>query len=321
MALDYWSLTPNEYYEQEQQQLQSLMQTGHYGPYEKYYRHKNGNLIPLRLNGVLVKDLDEHDYIWSIIEDISTTKQIEDTLRQAKVAADSANRAKSEFVATVSHELRTPLTSIQGAIELILGGATGDLPEPSNKLLTIASNNCKRLVRMVNEMLNLEKLESGSLVFDMKPVDIVPLITQAIESNQAYAEKFAITLAAFNEHAETLVLADSDQLIQVLTNLLSNAIKFSHPGDRVEVALSTTEQRLRVSVTDYGIGIQDSFKDRIFEKFTQEDASNTRQKGGSGLGLSICKAIIEKMNGSIDYVSEPGKKTTFFFELPLHYLK
>jgi PAS domain S-box-containing protein len=317
-TLDYWALTPKEYEVQEQHQLQMLLETGHYGPYEKEYRRKNGSLIPLRLNGMIVKKPYHSAFIWSIVEDISQSKAVEDTLRQAKLAADSANLAKSEFVSTVSHELRTPLTSIQGAIELVLGGATGELPEQPLKLLTIASNNCKRLVRLINDILDLEKLESGKITLDLKPIDIVPLVQQTIESNQAYAKKFDIRIVLTCDLTELFVLADEDSFIQALTNLLANAIKFSHRNSEVDVAITTTGQNLLLSVTDYGIGINDAFKTRLFEKFTQEDASNSRQKGGTGLGLSITKAMLEQMGGTIGYDSELGKKTRFFFELPLY---
>ncbi len=227
-------------------------------------------------------------------------------------------RMKNEFVSTVSHELRTPLTSIQGALGLILGGAAGDLPEKSIKLLTIANNNCKRLVRLINDILDIEKFEYGKMAFDIKPIEIVPLVRHCIEINQAYANEFGVTFVVTHEQARAVVLLDSDRFTQVLTNLLSNAAKFSHRGGQVEVATSIIGQRLRLSVTDYGAGIKEEFRDRIFKKFTQEDSANTRQKGGSGLGLSISKAIIEKLGGIIDYESEPGKKTTFFIELPLY---
>jgi PAS domain S-box-containing protein len=227
-------------------------------------------------------------------------------------------RMKDEFISTVSHELRTPLTSIQGALGLILGGAAGDLPEKSIKLLTIANNNCKRLVRLINDILDLEKFESGKMAFDIKPIEIMPLVAHCIELNQAYADEFGVTFVVTYEQAGAVVLADSDRFTQVLTNLLSNAAKFSHRGGQVDVATSIIKQRLRLSVTDYGTGIKEEFRDQIFKKFTQEDSTNTRQKGGTGLGLSISKAIIEKLGGIIDYESEPDKKTTFFIELPLY---
>lgn len=266
-------------------------------------RRKEGSVFPMEL-AVSEMSIDGRRKFTGLVRDISERKAME--------------RMKNEFISTVSHELRTPLTSIQGALGLILGGATGELPEKSLKLLTIASNNCKRLVRLINDILDLEKIESGKMIFDSKAIEIMPLVQHAIDSNQAYADEFGVTFAVTHEHPGAVVLADNDRLTQVLTNLLSNAAKFSHRGGRVDVAVSSTEQRLRVSVTDYGAGIQEAFRSRIFKKFTQEDGTNTRQKGGTGLGLSISKAIIEQLGGVINYESEPGKQTTFFFELPLY---
>lgn len=263
---------------------------------------KDGFPFPLELT-FSEMSVDGSRMFTCLVRDISERKAME--------------RMKSEFISTVSHELRTPLTSIQGALGLILGGAVGDLPEKSIKLLTIANNNCKRLVRLINDILDLEKFESGKMAFDIKPIEIMPLVAHCIEINQAYADGFGVTFAVTHEQAMAVVLVDSDRFTQVLTNLLSNAAKFSHRGGRVDVATSIIGQRLRLSVTDYGTGIKEEFRDRIFKKFTQEDSTNTRQKGGSGLGLSISKAIIEKLGGIIDYESEPDKKTTFFIELPL----
>ena len=314
--LDYWKLTPREYYDQEQKQLKNLNEIGRYGPYEKEYRRKDGSLIPVRLNGVLVRDMENKTYIWSIIEDISVSKEIEVNLRRAKDAADEGNRVKSEFVAMASHELRTPLTVIQGSLNLLLGGVTGEFPEAATKLLQIANNNCKRLVRLVSDMLDLEKLESGKRELDIKSIDIIPLIEHVIESNRIIAEQANITFVFNHEQSQLIALIDDDAFIQALTNLIGNAIKFSFPGGKIEIDARTDGRKQKISVTDYGIGIQDSFRDRVFEKFSQENSSNARQKGGTGLGLSITKMLIEAMGGTISYESEPGKKTVFFFELP-----
>ena len=267
-------------------------------------RRKDGSVFPMEL-AMSEMSIDGKPMFTGLVRNISERKAME--------------QMKNEFISTVSHELRTPLTSIQGSLGLVLGGATGELPEKSIKLLTIASNNCKRLVRLINDILDLEKFESGKMAFDIKPLEIMPLVTHAIESNQAYADEFGVTFVITHEQPGAIVLADHDRLTQVLTNLLSNAAKFSHRGGQVEVAISNSEKRLRLSVTDYGTGIKEEFRGRIFKKFTQEDATNTRQKGGTGLGLSISKAIIEKMDGVIDFESEPDKKTTFFFELPLYH--
>ncbi|MCK9394408.1 MAG: PAS domain S-box protein [Methylobacter sp.] len=299
-------LMPEPYHREHDDYLRRYMATGESKIIgivrETVGKRKDGSVFPMEL-AVSEMLIDGRRMFTGLARDISERKAME--------------RLKNEFISTVSHELRTPLTSIQGALGLILGGATGDLPEKSIKLLSIANNNCKRLVRLINDILDLEKFESGKMAFDIKPIEIMPLVEHCIEINQAYADEFAVTFAVTHEQAGAVILADSDRLTQVLTNLLSNAAKFSHRGGRVDVATSITKQRLRLSVTDYGIGIKEEFRDRIFKKFTQEDSTNTRQKGGTGLGLSISKAIIERLDGIIDYESEPDKKTTFFIELPL----
>jgi len=225
---------------------------------------------------------------------------------------------KNEFISTVSHELRTPLTSIQGALELMLSGAMGKVPDTCTPLLKIASNNSARLVRLINDILDVEKIESGKMELKLKAIDINQLVEESILANQAYGDehgvKFNITKRALPCH----VLADSDRLIQVMTNLLSNAAKFSHLNSTVDVDVQIIQDLVQVSVIDYGAGIPDEFKDRIFNKFSQADSSSTKQQGGTGLGLSICKAIIEKLDGRIDYESEADKKTRFYFELPIH---
>ncbi|PPK72577.1 PAS domain S-box-containing protein [Methylobacter tundripaludum] len=299
-------LMPEPYHSEHDDYLRHYMATGESKIIgivrEIVGKRKDGSVFPMEL-AVSEMLIDGRRMFTGLARDISERKAME--------------QLKNEFISTVSHELRTPLTSIQGALGLILGGATGDLPEKSIKLLSIANNNCKRLVRLINDILDLEKFESGKMTFDIKPIEIMPLVEHCIEINQAYADEFGVTFAVTHEQAGAVVLADSDRLTQVLTNLLSNAAKFSHRGGRVDVATSITNQRLRLSVTDYGTGIKEEFRDRIFKQFTQEDSTNTRQKGGTGLGLSISKAIIERLGGIIDYESEPNKKTTFFIELPL----
>ena len=258
----------------------------------------------LKAAALVVKDeAGKPERMIGINSDITEQKQIE--------------RMKNEFISTVSHELRTPLTSIQGALGLILGGATGELPEQSKKLLEIANNNSSRLIRLINDILDIEKIEAGKIVFNLKPVEVMPLVQQTIDSNQAYASNLGVDMVLTEQAPDTCVLADQDRLIQVLTNLLSNAAKFSFKDQPVEIAVRQTEQTVRFSVTNTGLGISEAFKKSIFGKFSQADASNTRQKGGTGLGLHICKVIVEKLGGQIGFESEINKKTCFFFDLPI----
>jgi signal transduction histidine kinase len=223
---------------------------------------------------------------------------------------------KSEFISTVSHELRTPLTSIHGALDLLAAGVAGELQPDVRTLLDIANEDCNRLVRLVNDILDAEKIASGNMRFDMAVQPLRPLLDQAIAATQAYAAQYGVSFA-LEADAGCRVRADADRIIQVMINLLSNAAKYSHFGTIVRVRLTETEGGVRVSVIDRGEGIPDEFHDRIFQRFAQADGSDSRKKSGTGLGLSICKAIIEKHRGHISFRSTPGVGSEFYFELPV----
>src|ERR1700733_7587804 len=228
-------------------------------------------------------------------------------------------RLKDEFVSTVSHELRTPLTSITGSLGLLMGNAAGILPAPATRLLEIAHNNSQRLVRLVNDILDIEKLESGHAVFDFKRVEVRSLIEQTVESIRGYAEGHSVKVRIEAAAAVDDIRADADRLAQVVTNLLSNAIKFSPPDGEVVVVVDKEPEIdvVRIMVRDHGPGISVDFKSRIFERFAQADATNARRKGGTGLGLSIAKQIIDRLGGDIGFADTPGGGTIFYVELPI----
>lgn len=240
-------------------------------------------------------------------------------------------RMKSEFVSTVSHELRTPLTSISGALGLLAGGALGVLPEQAKQMVEIAHKNSQRLGLLINDLLDMEKLMAGKLRFDMQAQPLMPLIESAIRDNQGYADQNGVRLllahgagAGAGAGADSgagagavRVEVDAQRLQQVLANLLSNAAKFSPAGSEVRVTVARVESAVRVSVIDRGPGIPAEFRDRIFEKFSQADASDSRQKGGSGLGLAISRELLECMGGRIGFESTPGEGATFYFDLPI----
>lgn len=230
---------------------------------------------------------------------------------------------KKDFISTVSHELRTPLTSIQGSLGLVVGGITGPLSGPTQTMLDIAYKNCTRLIRLINDILDIEKIESGKMISHKKPVELTSIIEQAMEANRAYGGQFDVTFHRPIQESQLRVMvnADSDQLMQVLNNLLSNAAKYSPLGGTVEIEVSVLKQKVRVSITDQGKGIPEEFQSRIFQKFSQADSSDTRQKGGTGLGLSIVKALMIQNDGQVGFESASGKGTCFFFELPVFLLE
>lgn len=249
-------------------------------------------------------DQDEPRLI-AIYRDISERKQ--------------AEKAKNEFIATVSHELRTPLTSMKGALGLALSGALGDMPEKMNKLITMADSNCDRLVMLINDILDLEKIEAGKMDFKMELLDLRELLDAALEANQFYAEKFGVSFRndVHEPNQPYMTLGDKVRLRQVMDNLMSNAAKFSPKGAEIIVSLQNFNGRLRITVRDFGTGIPLASQPKIFEKFTQADSSDTRSKGGTGLGLSIAKLIVDNHKGNIFFVSDEGVGTEFFVDLPM----
>jgi signal transduction histidine kinase len=225
-------------------------------------------------------------------------------------------RLKDEFVSTVSHELRTPLTSIVASLGLLQAKTTGMLTAPAARLLSIAYTNSQRLDRLVNDILDIEKLESGRVVFDLKRVDVRLLVENAIEANRGYAQHHGVRIRLTGLADNCEVSADADRLVQVVTNLLSNSIKFSPANNEVVVSIEKGADVIRISVRDHGIGISADFRARLFEKFSQGDATDARQKGGAGLGLSIVKQIVERIGGEVGFGDAPGGGTIFRVELP-----
>ncbi|MFZ2725245.1 MAG: PAS domain S-box protein [Methylococcaceae bacterium] len=269
---------------------------------ETIHRHKEGHDIPVEVTFQVLKQTENRPRLLAIVRDISERKAVE--------------RMKNQFVSTVSHELRTPLTSIRGALGLVLGGALGQIPEKALPMLTMANRNSERLTLLINDLLDLEKIESENMAFTFATVDLAQIVRQALEANQGYSDGYRVRLHLHPFAEQAWVHADENRLMQVLSNLLSNAIKFSHQGGRVDISISCQEESYQVAIQDYGAGIPESFRSRIFGRFAQADSSDNRQKGGSGLGLSITKVIIERHQGTIGFDSTEGAGTTFFFSLP-----
>lgn len=227
-------------------------------------------------------------------------------------------RLKDEFVSTVSHELRTPVTSIAASLGLLMAQACGSLPESISRLIVIAHTNSQRVVRLVNDILDIEKLEARQIEFDFKRIEVQPLVEQAVDANQDLAQSNGVRIRLEHSDARALdtVRADADRLTQVVTNLLTNAIKYSPPGQDVVVTIAQEDNLVRISVRDYGPGIPAHFKSHVFERFAQADATNARSKSGTGLGLSIVKQIVSRLGGKVDFHDAAGGGTVFAVELP-----
>lgn len=227
-----------------------------------------------------------------------------------------AEQHKNEFLSTVSHELRTPLTAIMGSLGLVTNLKKDEF-EKSQALLKIAYNHTKRLATLVNDILDMQKVEAGKMEFSMQEWSLQQLLQESVDDIASYAESKNARVI-IRDSAQTIrLLCDYDRIMQVMFNLLSNAIKYGKDSDTILVSSTLLENNiLRVTVTDHGEGIPEEFQDRIFDKFTQADASSTRSTSGTGLGLSIVKRIIEAHHGSIGFDSRPGKGTSFYFDLP-----
>jgi len=224
---------------------------------------------------------------------------------------------KNEFISVVSHELRTPLTSIKGSLDLVTSGMAGSTSPQVGNLVGIARANSERLLRLVNDILDFERIESDGVLFHPRALSTLECLQQAVRENAGFAETAGCPLELIQPDTDLWVFADPDRLQQVLTNLVSNALKFSPKGQVVHLSVVPgASGRVRFQVSDRGPGIAPEFRSRIFRKFSRFDAANARGFQGSGLGLSITKALVEKQGGSIGFHSRHGGGTTFFVDLP-----
>jgi PAS domain S-box-containing protein len=261
-------------------------------------RRRGGEVFPLELGFYQFATESGNQLVWNV-RDLSERQEVE--------------KLKKEFISTVSHELRTPLTSIRGSLTLIASGAMGAVAPEAQELLAVANRNTIRLIALINDILDLEKLESGKLEMQISAQSLLPAIERAHESVKSFADQNQIRLEIAPTEAQ--VLMDSDRIVQVLVNLLSNAVKFSSSGSAVKITVEPLEREFEVCVTDQGRGIPAQHLGKLFERFRQVEASDDRQKGGTGLGLAICRNIIEQHGGTIGVISEEGKGSTFWFRL------
>lgn len=262
----------------------------------------DGEAFPLEITCCALPRDAEHLKVF-VLRDLSTQQNIE--------------QMKHSFVAVVSHELRTPLTSIRGALALLADGSTGELPADAQAMVVMAARNCERLVDLVSDILDLDKLRTGQLDIELEVLDLVRALRDILRTTLGFARLYKVRLLMPGHSGPLWVRVDPRRMAQVMGNLLSNAIKFSPEGGEVSVQLRLDASECTIFVVDQGPGIPVAFRPRVFEKFAQADATNTRARGGSGLGLSITRALVERMNGRIDYFCPSGGGSVFFVVLPL----
>lgn len=271
-------------------------------PREARARRKDGSTFDVE---VTTKSITYQGYDASgiVIRDITERKEVE--------------RLKTEFVSVVSHELRTPLTSIRGSLGLMEGGAVGELPPKARELVGIAWQKADRLIRLINDILDLEKIEAGKIQLNIAALDPAALVDRTVAELRAMAMQYKVRVTPVI-HRRDPVAGDHDRVIQVLTNLVSNALKFSPEDGEVTITVADgTDGFLRFTIADQGPGLTETQRSRLFGRFVQLDAADTRKRGGTGLGLAISRSLVEQQSGRIGVDSEPGKGSAFWFELPL----
>jgi PAS domain S-box-containing protein len=255
---------------------------------------------------------------WTVTPLVNADAQLLAVIAQGRdiTAQLEAERMKKEFTSTLSHELRTPLTSIIGSLQLINAGVLGEVPKDVTELTEVAERNGQRLLDLINDILDIEKIESGKLTLNPEPIRLDELVREAIVLNKGFGDRFKVRFQPRGELSAEQVTGDHKRLLQIMTNLLSNAAKFSPEGGLVEISTVPASNGLRVEVHDRGPGIPEAFRARMFGRFNQADSTTSRQKGGTGLGLAICKRLVEMMQGHIGFQDRDGGGTTFWFELP-----
>lgn len=246
----------------------------------------------------------------------SSFNTMSETIHLKEEEAKKMDTAKDEFLAMITHELKTPLVPIRGYADILLSGHLGDMTEKQKERVSIIKSSAASLLQLISDLLDVQKLELGQLKMKKEDADIRDTVTKSIQTLQPQAEEEKISIV--NEIGTSIIPHDSDRILQVLTNLIKNSLKAVKPETGV-IRLSSEETRdeLKISVSDNGSGIPYERQDKLFTKFYQADASLTREKGGSGLGLSICKGIIEAHGGKISLQSAPNSGTTVTFSLPL----
>jgi len=260
---------------------------------------KDGTTVPIEV-GVSEVRTEDKIFFTAMVHDLTERRRIE--------------KLQREFISAVSHELRTPLTSIRGSLALLVGGAAGPLDGNIRDLVQRAASNAERLTLLINDILDIEKLESGYPEVNLQMMDLLPLIRRAMDDAEGYAQHSHVHLVLRDSVQDPVWgNVDPDRFQQVMANLLSNAIKYSPTAGSVDVSVKRLSESVWIGVTDHGPGVPAEFRSQIFKKFARADTSDSRHRGGTGLGLSIAKAIVEKMGGSIGFETEEGRGSTFHF--------
>ena len=316
--LTFWDVSPQEQRERDQQALLSLEQHGHFGPMEKEYLTKNGELVPVRISGITI-ELGGKKYNWSSVENISERKRYELQLLSERERAEAANRSKSDFLAMMSHEIRTPMNAIIGMSELALNTA---LDKQQQNYIDKVHSSAKNLLVIINDVLDFSKIEAGQLELENIEFSFHTVLEKLTNLIGLRAQEKGLELIYdIPPNLPTIMIGDPTRLTQILVNLGTNAIKFTEQGEitlKVGILKASADRvRLHFEVSDSGIGIETRNQALLFKAFTQANNTVTRQYGGTGLGLSICKRLVDLMHGNIEVESKPGQGSKFYFDIEL----
>lgn len=312
-SMSFDQITPESYREEDIRLFNELKISGKLNPFRKHYVKKEGGLIPVEINGISLNIEDSEGYLCTI-KDLTAALEYEQKLRDKAEEAKQAAIAKTNFMASISHELRTPLHSICGIAEII----SKRLAAPDDRsLMENLIRNSNILIALINDVLDITRTEDDQITFEMLPIDLEEIVEEVttLLSGQLKEKLNTLEVKIENE-AKQLWLGDPTRLKQILFNLLGNSIKFTAHGT-INLIISAREEFVEFKIIDSGIGISPSMLDKIFDHFTQADTSITRRFGGSGMGLTISKLLIEKMGGTIKVESIEGKGAIFTFSVNL----
>ena len=298
-------LAPDDNKDEAAELIANVVKGGTVERYETVRVDQDGNQIDVMVTlSPIVDALGKIAGVSGIYHDITERKRLE--------------RLQDNFVSTVSHELRTPLTSISASLALLAKGAIGKLNDRAESFVDIAYRNSDRLVRLVNDILDVEKLQSGKMQFHFEALELEPIVRNTVAAIRPMARKSGVILEVESATHSRPISTDPDRLSQAFANLLSNAIKFSSKGQKIRVRMRDIDGKFRVSIIDRGPGIPESFRSHLFERFAQADMSTQKSQPGTGLGLNIARQIIERLGGAISFESTVGKGTTFHVDLPAY---
>ncbi len=318
LVMNYWDIVVEDNILKAKSAVKNLKPGEHFGPHEKEFRHKDDYLVPVRLSAVII-ERDHERYAWCNVEDITEPKRVANELREAKQRAEEANLAKSQFLANMSHELRTPMNAIIGYSEMLEEELEHfEQPQLLEDSKSIISSG-KHLLNLINDVLDISKIEAGKMDVYVERFELQPSIENLVKTIRPLVESKANTLQAIYSEPLGVMHSDVSKVRQILLNLLSNASKFTEQGTvtlKIERIQEKGESKIAFHIGDDGIGMTRDQQEKLFQMFTQADASTTRRYGGTGLGLAITKRFIEMLHGHISVKSEFGKGSCFTVNLP-----